>query len=129
MQHQKAVYLQEMGITRWQLRKPQLFPNYNPTSDISHASLLVVCCDSDIKMPLMEKILSAFSLDKTKVEYFSMQQFEDYQGSLPTFIWSTLGEINSLQEHQVLISPTLTTLNNDPHAKKSLWKQFCALKK
>lgn len=129
MQHQKAVYLQEMGITRWQLRKPQLFPNYNPVSDISHASLLVVCDDKDINNPLMKKILTAFSVKRDQVTYFSMQEFEDYQGTLPNLIWSTLGDVSALPEHNILTSPDLTTLSEDHKAKQSLWKQFCALKK
>lgn len=129
MQHQKAIYLQEMGITRWQLRKPQLFPQYQPLFDISHAPLLVICSESDTKHPLMNKILNAFAVDQTQVEYLTMQAFEDHQGTLPNIIWSTVGNISELNGHQILTSPNLDMLSNNHQEKKSLWKQFCDLKK
>ncbi len=129
MEHRKAVYLQEMGITQWQLRKPQLFLSCPLVKEISHATLLVICSKYDITHPLMAKILSAFDVQANQVQYFSMQEFEDHQGTFPTMIWSTIGRVSQLQEHQIIISPPLAQLSQDPLAKKSLWEQFCACKK
>ncbi|MCK5819611.1 MAG: DNA polymerase III subunit psi [Psychromonas sp.] len=129
MEHQKAVYLQEMGITRWQLRKPQLFLNCTILADISHAPMLIICSKADIRHPLMEMILCAFNFPYDEVQFFSMQAFQDHQGALPTMIWSTLGHISGLKEHQIMTTPHLAQLSKEPLQKKSLWEQFCAFKK
>lgn len=129
MEHQKAVYLQEMGITQWKLRRPQLFSNCPSVKDISHAPLLVICSKPDITHRLMAKILSAFNVSVNQVQYFSMQAFENHQGTFPTLIWSTLGQVSQLQKHHIITSPPLAQLSQDPLAKKSLWEQFCAYNK
>ncbi len=129
MNHQQAVYLQEMGITRWQVRKPNLFPNSKFVShcDLSHFSLLVVCHADDFQHPLMQKILSAFNFKLAQVTHCEMDKFEALQGKLPEYIWSTLGLIDVISGCKLLNSPSLSVLTNSPTEKKALWKQFCAL--
>ena len=128
MKHQKAVYLQEMGITHWQVRKLELFPQfYDPSQvDLSHFAILVISDKEDFQHPLMEKILSAFKFKKSQVFCCSMQEFENHQGSLPEYIWSTLGKVNQPNGHKLLMSPSIPILAASPEAKKSLWKQFSA---
>lgn len=48
MKHQQAVYLQEMRIIHWQVRKPQLFSHSEATEpvDLSRYSLLL-CSEAD----------------------------------------------------------------------------------
>lgn len=128
MQHQQAVYLQEMGITRWQVRKPNLFSHSDATEqlDLSRYSLLVLCSEADFSHPLMAKILNAFHFSADSVYHCSMAQFEDQQGALPEYIWSTFGAINQPFGHKLLTSPPISQLENNPKEKKALWKQFCA---
>jgi len=129
MKHQQALYLQEMGITRWQVRKPDLFPlSVNLGAiDLSHYKLLLVASTADFAHPLMVNILNAFNLKLSEVYCCSMEQFENQQGQLPALIWSTLGEINQPYGHKLLTSVTIAQLANDANAKKALWKQFSAL--
>lgn len=128
MKHQKAVYLQEMGITRWQVRKPDLFSNFLSTkaTDLSRYSLLVLSSDTEFSHPLMSKILTAFKFSIEDVYHCSMSEFEDLQGPLPEYIWSTLGPVKQPQGHKLLTSPPLSQLENNPEQKRVLWKQFCA---
>ena len=132
MNHQKVVFLQEVGITRWQVRKPELLVNcapmvdHPPVIDTHQFKLLVICADSDIKHPLMEKIIHAFSFERAQVYFCSMSDFENQQGDLPTYLWSTLGDIKDVQSHQLLNSPPMLKLSHDPIAKQQLWKQFSA---
>lgn len=128
MKHQQAVYLQEMGITRWQVRKPDLFSQSDAAEsvDLSRYSLLVLCSEADFAHPLMAKILSAFNFPADAVYHCSMAQFENQQGVLPEYIWSTFGPVNQPFGHKLLTSPPLPELENDPQEKKALWKQFCA---
>ena len=130
MLHQKAFYLQEMGITRWQVRKPDLFSKAenNSAVDLSAYDLLVLCSEKAIAHPLTAKILSAFNMQEDKVYHCSMDEFENQQGALPTMIWSTLGPINQPYGHQLLTSPSIEILAENPHEKKALWEQFCAFK-
>ena len=128
MKHQQAVYLQEMGITRWQVRKPDLFSNFQAgrATDLSHYSLLVLSSDVEFSHPLMNKILKAFKFSIEDVYHCSMAEFEDLQGPLPEYIWSTLGPVEQPLGHKLLTSPPLSQLENNPEQKRVLWKQFCA---
>jgi DNA polymerase III subunit psi len=128
MKHQQALYLQEMGITRWQVRKPDLFPlSVNLCAlDLSHYKLLLVASEADFAHPLMVNILNAFNLKLSDVYCCSMDQFENQQGQLPEIIWSTLGKVDQPHGHKLLTSSTIAQLANDGNAKKALWKQFCA---
>ena len=128
MKHQQAVFLQEMGITHWQVRKPTLFKTEEMLKqlNLSVCKLLVVCTEEDKKHELMPAILSAFNINTDSVVYCSLAQFESQQGALPHLIWSTIGEIEASATHQLLHSPSLATLAVNGHAKKVLWKQFCA---
>ncbi len=128
MKHQQAVYLQEMGITRWQVRKPGLFGNFREKEavDLSRYSLLVLSSEAEFSNPLMSKILKAFKFAVDDVYNCSMAEFEDLQGPLPEYIWSTIGPINQPFGHKLLTSPPLSQLENNPKEKKALWEQFCA---
>ncbi|MEJ6077505.1 DNA polymerase III subunit psi [Vibrio sp. 1-Bac 57] len=128
MKHQQAVFLQEMGITHWQVRKPALFKTEEALKqlNLSACKLLVVCTEEDAKHELMAAIISAFQIKSDQVVYCSLAQFENQQGNLPTLIWSTLGEVASSPSHQLLNSPSLAELATNAAAKKVLWKQFCA---
>jgi len=128
MKHQQAVFLQEMGITHWQVRKPALFKTEEMLKqlNLSVCKLLVVCTEEDKKHELMPAILGAFSINADSVVYCSLAQFESQQGILPQLIWSTIGEIETPALHHLLHSPSLATLAVNGEAKKALWKQFCA---
>ena len=128
MKHQQAVYLQEMGITRWQVRKPELFSNFQRAEhvDFSRYSLLVLSNEHEFSHPLMSNILKAFKFSVDQVYHCSMAEFENQQGALPEYIWSMMGPINQPFSHKVLTSPPLSQLENNPKEKKALWEQFCA---
>ncbi|MGB5447280.1 MAG: DNA polymerase III subunit psi [Psychromonas sp.] len=125
MKHQQALYLQEMGITRWQVRKPELFPSDASGIDLSHYSLLLITSEEEFDHPLLLSILKAFHLKLTDIYCCSMAQFENQQGQLPEFIWSTLGKVDHPHGHKLITSPAIGKLVNDADAKKALWQQFC----
>ncbi|MCP4325953.1 MAG: DNA polymerase III subunit psi [Psychromonas sp.] len=129
MLHQKSLYLQEMGITHWQVRKPALF-TYGcgfPMLELSAYKLLIICSEQEFHHPLTAAVFMAFNLKKSDVCYCSLDQFENQQGELPEIIWSTIGEVKDLTGHTLLTSPTISELALQPLAKKQLWEQFCAL--
>jgi DNA polymerase-3 subunit psi len=133
MNHRRIAFLQEVGITRWQLRKPQLLVNCAQNADCpaeidtSQFKLLVICSDDDIKHPLMTKIIHAFNFEISQVYFCSMHDFENRQGELPHTLWSTLGKLEQVKSHQLLHSPQMHKLTNNPEAKKQLWKQFSVI--
>jgi DNA polymerase-3 subunit psi len=128
MKHQHAVFLQEMGIQHWQVRKPALFRGEKALKqlNLTACKLLVVCTQQDKQHPLMSSIINAFDIDADSVFYCTLAEFEHQQGNLPELIWSTLGEIDVSPNRHLLHSPSLALLNKQSAAKKSLWKQFCA---
>ncbi|TEW54629.1 DNA polymerase III subunit psi [Psychromonas sp. RZ22] len=128
MKHSQAIFLQEMGISHWQVRKPTLFKVEEELKKLklSTCKLLVICTEQDKKHALMPAIINAFSIEQDSVSYCSLAQFENHQGTLPQLIWSTLGKVEIDASHQVLHSLPLEQLAKHKSAKKSLWKQFCA---
>ena len=66
MLHQKALYLQEMGITHWQVRKPGLFTKGSgfPMLDLSNCKLLFICAEGEFEHPLTGAILKAFQFKR-----------------------------------------------------------------
>ena len=131
MKHQQAVYLQEMGITRWQVRKPALFSDAQGSEsvDLSRYSLLIICTESDFTHPLLNNILKAFKFPVADVYRYSMDEFENHQGALPEYIWSMMGSVNQSVGHKLLTSPPLSQLEDNPKEKRILWEQFCAFNK
>jgi DNA polymerase-3 subunit psi len=129
MLHQKAIYLQEMGITHWQVRKPALFSQGSgfPMLDLSDCKLLFICAEGEFEHPLSLAIFKAFNIKENDVCCCSLEQFENQEGNLPAIIWSTLGKIKQASGHDLLTSPSIVELIQQPQAKKQLWEQFCAL--
>jgi len=131
MKHQQTVYLQEMGITRWLVRKPELFNNqqYDNPINLGGYDLLVICSDNDLTHPLMDKIVQAFKFSTEQVYHCTQTEFENYQGELPEYIWSTLENIAPIVGHKLLHSVSLSELEINPKEKRILWEQFCAFNK
>jgi len=129
MLHQKALYLQEMGIPHWQVRKPALFTQGSgfPMRDLSGYKLLLICVQGEFEHPLTIAILQAFNVKIADACCCTMEQFENQQGELPKIIWSTLGTISQPYSQRLLTSPAIIDLATQPQAKKQLWEQFCAL--
>lgn len=129
MLHPKALYLQEMGITHWQVRKPALFTQGSgfPMLDLSGCKLLFICVEGEFNHPLTRAILNAFNIKIAEVCDCTLEQFENQQGNLPEIVWSTLGAIKHPRGHDLLTSPAIADLVLQPQAKKQLWEQFCAL--
>ena len=128
MNKQQAMFLQEIGITRWMLRKPALFNQLQKTKemDISGYALLVLDSTADLENPLLNNILRAFKFPPDNVYYMSQAEFDDYHGELPEFVWSMLEKVSIPDRHKLLSSSSLTELEKDPQQKRALWKQFCA---
>lgn len=128
MKHQQAVFLQEMGITHWQVRKPALFHAGGVITplNLSACKLLVICTEDDKEHLLMSSIIHAFNIAIDNVIYCSLAQFECYQGRLPDLIWSTLGRSKIDVTSHFIHSPSLSHLAEQGTEKKRLWEQFCA---
>lgn len=120
-----------MGITRWLVRKPELFANklQNEVINLSDYDLLVICEDNDFTHPLMNKILQAFKFTTDQVYHCTLNEFENYREELPEYIWSTVGHIENVFGHKLLNSVSVTELESNPKEKRVLWEQFCAFNK
>jgi len=131
MKHQQTVYLQEIGITRWIVRKPALFnrESHDELVDLSRFDLLIICSDKDFNHPLVTNILKAFKFTADQVCHCSLTEFENYQGQLPEYIWSTVGNIDPVFGHKFMRSVSIPELDSNPKEKRTLWEQFCAFNK
>ncbi len=127
MEHKKNAILQELGISLWQIRKPELFsvPVQPEQISLGDSELLLIAESQDRDKPLTQAILKAIGVAPEKVACLSFEQFEAYAGPLPVWVWSTQGEISPVVGHYFLFSPAVDEMVNAPLMKQQLWRQIC----
>ncbi len=130
MQPREIALLQQMGLGYWQIRHPDLFPNYQPeTITLPESCRLLLVFNGQWQtedVALLKRILQSFaltledtlclpttSLDRLGEHHLAWCWFVDCQGSAPVGV-------------NILRSTSLQKLQQHPELKKDLWRQICA---
>lgn len=130
MQPRDIALLQKMGLGYWQIRRPELFPDYRPqTITLPRSCRILLVFDgqwtqetqtfltrilASMKLRLDEALcLPTTALDQLGEHHLTWCWFIDCQGSEPVGV-------------RVLRSVGLTQLQQQPELKKDLWQQICA---
>ncbi|MDO6704737.1 DNA polymerase III subunit psi [Photobacterium sp. 1_MG-2023] len=130
MQQRDIQILQEMGLSAWQIRKPDCFPSLT---------------QSVIDLPAQCRLLfvTAETLDEHDAWLFgnilrSMKLTPEQALSLPPHALSELGKHHLIwcwfagcdgvapSDCRVLHSESLRLMHEKPASKKALWQQICA---
>jgi DNA polymerase III psi subunit len=105
--------LQAMGIDLWQLK------NIDNDDSTSKNSYLDVDLEQLIKMPLFMDIISCLGLSTADVSY------RDNALSLGLVTWRfSENEEISIDKHNRLVTPALSTLKHSPQLKRTLWQKL-----
>ncbi|MFD2179849.1 DNA polymerase III subunit psi [Veronia pacifica] len=121
--------LSEMGITSWQLRRPDLYPDHaKNTVTIPASCKLLLICDvtlDDHDAWLFSKILSSMKLSPEQTMMLSHQAVQHINQHHLEWVWYIGAPNNQLSGTKSLISVPLSEMHDDPSAKKALWLQIC----
>lgn len=105
--------LQAMGIDLWQLR------NINNGGSTSKKNYLDIDLEQLIKMPLFIDIISCLGLSTSDVSC----QNNALSLGLVTWRFNENEEI-SIDKHNRLVTPALSTLKHSPQLKRTLWQKL-----
>ncbi len=133
MDQYQAYLLQEMGISTWQLNstpideplacEPEAQPATATPLNLADYDIVIIadaCTPTD---DFVVAVLKSIQLKPQRAKVMSMAEFVAYQGPMPSWIWSTAGEI-SAPDCKFLHSPSIAKTSQDPTAKRVLWQQI-----
>ncbi|AWX15410.1 hypothetical protein CEP48_04145 [Mergibacter septicus] len=124
----KALLLQEMGITRWQLRRPEIFKGYATMYVPSHVRLLMITTQKidPSSIPLFQDILRACQLTSEQVMWLEKSQLNRLKthAKLIYCCWGEMPELKTLSSENSWQLPEISQFCQSPTAKRDLWKKI-----
>ncbi|MCL9781125.1 DNA polymerase III subunit psi [Vibrio sp. S4M6] len=123
-------YLKEMGISEWQLDKPQLMKGINVelASLPDGCQLLLVSPDlpNGEVAHMFEKVLKSMNLSLDQSRHIFPHQLNSFNLEALQWIWFAGCPLVDEVVTKVLCSPALNDINNNPAHKRQLWQQICS---
>jgi DNA polymerase-3 subunit psi len=123
MSQRRDQLLQQLGITQWQLRRPEAL-NGLVISPLSSSIRFVLLADPlpSLSTPLIQDVLQTLQLTEQQALCWSPASLT----SLPkaALYWS-LGDCAVKPPGRTLLSPHLSELLSSAQAKRQLWQQIC----
>lgn len=120
--------LKAMGITVWEVRNPQIFPNYQAAQVMvpDDCKLLFVSEHlPDIQtFPLFEKIVVSMKLSVAQTMYLPPAALQNVSHHKLTYVWFAGCPEQELPGAHLLTSPELSALESTPDAKQALWQRI-----
>ncbi|CZF78971.1 DNA polymerase III subunit psi [Grimontia marina] len=120
--------LKEMGITVWDIRRPECYPDLapQPVSLPEHCKLLLVCDaqPSEQEAWLFSKVLASMKLSVEQALYLPPQAVNLLGKHQLDWCWFAGTQQTDIDGVKMLTSPSLAVLDNDQLAKKQLWQQI-----
>jgi DNA polymerase-3 subunit psi len=130
MKQRDIQVLQEMGITYWQVRKPELFPNQVlPVINLpAECKLLFVTAEelNEHDAWLFGRILSSMKLTPQQALSLPLSALDQIEEHHLMWCWFAGCQGAHPTGCQVLNSASLKLMHNDPSSKKALWQQICS---
>ncbi|WP_028023813.1 DNA polymerase III subunit psi [Enterovibrio calviensis] len=120
--------LKEMGITVWDVKRPDLFPN-NADKAIALPSSCKLLFVSDAELSVQDawlfgKILASMKLSPEQALSLPSRAVANLGEHSLNWCWFAGVSVQTLSGVNSLSSPALSILNDDQDAKKALWKQI-----
>lgn len=123
MSQRRDTVLQQLGITQWQLRRPEALTGLvgSPLLSPLHFVLLADPLPS-LSTPLLQDVLRTLQLTEQQVYCCTPASL----AVLPkaALYWS-LGDWAVKPPSRMLLSPPLSELLSSAQAKRQLWQQIC----
>ncbi|PSV44820.1 DNA polymerase III subunit psi [Photobacterium indicum] len=133
MKQRDIQVLQEMGLTYWQVRKPELFPNMQvPVIDLPESCKLLFITDDELNEHdawLFGRILGSMKLTPEQALSLPLEAVEQVAEHHLIWCWFAGCQGAHPVGCQVLNSSSLQAMHSNPSSKKALWQQICSYDK
>ncbi|PSU46745.1 DNA polymerase III subunit psi [Photobacterium frigidiphilum] len=133
MKQRDIQVLQEMGLTYWQVRKPEFFPNMQvPVIDLPESCKLLFITDDELNEHdawLFGRILGSMKLKPEQALSLPLEAVEQVAEHHLTWCWFAGCQGAHPVGCQVLNSSSLRAMHSNPSSKKALWQQICSYDK
>lgn len=120
--------LKEMGITVWDIRRPECFPDVTPkTISLPESCQLLLVSEhvpSGQEAWLFGKVLASMKLTPEQALCLPPQALRLLGDHQLVWCWFAGVSAVSLDGVNTLTSPSLAVLDKDQSAKKALWQQI-----
>lgn len=130
MSQTHAQYLQEMGISQWELSHPERLVGYEseliPLS--SDCKLLLVSPEKpqeDLAV-MFERVLKSIKLDLSQALHLQPQHLSAVDLSSVEWVWFAGCDSAHELKAKTLQSPLLSDINGNNQHRRDLWQQICA---
>lgn len=121
--------LSEMGITSWQLRRPELFPSHTAnTISLPATCKLLLVCDKPLDEHdawLFSKILASMKLSPEQALTLPHTALTQIDSHHLDWVWYINEPVSGLSGPRSLVSIPLSEMHENPAAKKALWQRIC----
>lgn len=130
MSQTHAQYLQEMGISQWELSHPERLAGYESklTPLSSECKLLLVSPEKpqgDLAV-MFERVLKSIKLDLPQALHIQPQHLTSIELGEVEWVWFAGCESTQKLQVKILQSPLLSDINGNNQHRRDLWQQICA---
>ncbi len=123
-------YLDEMGISTWELIHPERLSGYQPAliELPTSCKLLLVSPVCPVNEPaiLFEKILKSMNLTIDQAMHIEPERLTLLGEHQLEWMWFAGCEAKALEEIKQLTSPLLADIEGNNEHKRALWQQICS---
>ncbi|MEJ2765507.1 DNA polymerase III subunit psi [Photobacterium sp. MCCC 1A19761] len=130
MKQRDIQILHEMGLTYWQIRKPDFFPELEmPVIDLPESCKLLFVCEDELDDHdrwLFGRILNSMKLSPEQALMLPPQGVAQIRVHHLTWCWLAGCQAPHPAGCQVLTSMSLKQMHTNPASKKALWQQICS---
>ncbi len=130
MSQTHAQYLQEMGISQWELSHPERLAGYESkrTPLSNECKLLLVSLEKpqgDLAV-MFERVLKSIKLDLSQALHIQPQHLTSIELGDVEWLWFAGCESTQEIQAKTLQSPLLSDINGNNQHRRDLWQQICA---
>ena len=125
-----AQYLQEMGISQWELSHPERLAGYESkrTPLSNECKLLLVSPEKpqgDLAV-MFERVLKSIKLNLSQALHIQPQHLTSIELGDVEWLWFAGCESTQEIQAKTLQSPLLSDINGNNQHRRDLWQQICA---
>lgn len=125
-----AQYLQEMGITQWELSHPERLAGYQTelVKLPETCQLLLVSPEKPqgVLAEMFERVLKSIKLELSQAQYVHPNELSYFDLSSLQWVWFAGCESDTDIAAKTLQSPLLSHIDGNNQQRRALWQQICS---
>lgn len=130
MSQNHAQYLQEMGITQWELSHPDRLAGYQTelVKLPETCQLLLVSPEKPqgALAEMFERVLKSIKLDLSQAQYVHPNELNYFELNSLQWVWFAGCDSNIETTAKTLQSPLLSHIDGNNQQRRALWQQICS---